>query len=179
MNTAPKIGRNWGWMLAYGIVLVLAGIFAMWHPIATGLAVGVMLAVSFMLGGVAALVAAFRDAGWLAKTVDVVFGLLMLFAAFVCLVNPFGGAVSVVWLIGILFMISGGYELVAGFRSAHEKVWLILLGILDLGIGLWMAFMMSPGAALVALAVLIGASFIFRGVLVSALAFQLRSAAKG
>lgn len=171
-------GRNWGWMLAYGILLVAVGIFAMVHPLATGLAIGVMLAISFLFAGVGALVAAVRDAGWQAKMVDLLYGVLALLAAFVCFANPFGGAVSLVWVIGILFLIMGGYELVAGFRTSHEKIWLILLGVVDILIGYWAAFSMPPDAALVALATLVGISFLLRGVFVALLALRLRGLAR-
>ena len=175
---AVGVGRNWVWMLAYGILLVVAGFFAMWHPLATGLAMGVILAVSFAFSGAGSLIAAFRDAGWQAKTVDVLFGILMLFAAFVCLVNPFGGAVSIVWVIGVIFLITGVYEFVAGFRAGREKVWLILLGVVDMLLGFWATFMMPPDAALVALAAMVGLVFVFRGAMLSAFAFRLRDLTK-
>ena len=174
-----RIGRNWGWILAYGILLVVTGIFAMLNPMATGLAVGLILAVSFFAGGAVSLAAAFRDAGWQSKAVDIVFGILALLAGLICLANPFGGAISIVWVIGVLFLVSGGFEFIAGLRAKHEKFWLILLGICDMLIGFWAVFLMGPGAALVTLATLVGIGFVFRGTLLSVFAFQVRELTKG
>lgn len=178
-NAFSAVGRNWGWVLAYGVLLIIAGFIAMANPIATGLAVGVILGISFTFSGVASLFAAFADAGWRAKTVDILFGLLALFAAFVCLANPFSGAVSVVWVIGFMFLIAGAYEIVAGFQADQDKIWLILLGAVDLALGVWVTVFMGAGVALVALATLVGFGFLFRGALISALAFKLRGLAKG
>lgn len=173
-----RAGRNWGWILAYGILLVVIGIFAMMNPLATGLAIGLMLAISFLIGGAGSLVAAFRDAGWQSKMVDILFGILSLVVGILCLSNPFGGAISIVWVIGILFIVSGLFEFAAGLRADQEKVWLILLGLCDMLIGFWAAFLLGPGAALVALATLVGIGFLFRGVVLSILAFQVRALAK-
>lgn len=170
--------RNWGWMLAYGVLLILLGIFAAMHPVATGLAVGIILAISFIVAGILALIAAFRDGGWQAKTVDIVFGILAVLAGVICIVNPFNGATSVIWAIGIMFLVMGAYEFVSGLRATSEKTWLILMGIVDMVIGFWAAFMLGPMAALFSLAVLVGISFIFRGVMLSSLAWQLRGRAK-
>lgn len=172
------VGRNWGWMLIYGIVLIVFGIFALMHPLATGLAVGIMLGISFLFGGVGSLFAAFNDAGWQAKTVDILFGAMSLFAAFVCIANPFSGAVSIVWLIGILFLVMGGFEFVTGFKTDGERIWLILLGVVDMLIGFWAAFLMPPGAALLSLAALVGIAFIFRGAVATMLAFKVRGLTK-
>lgn len=176
-SATGSVGRNWGWMLAYGILLMAFGVFAMMNPIATGLAVGIILAVSFLFAGVGSLIAAFKDAGWQAKTVDILFGIMALFAAFICFANPFSGAVSIVLLIGVLFLILGGYEVVAGFRTGGEKLWLILLGVVDMLIGFGAAFFMTPDAALVSLSALVGIGFVFRGALLSILAFKVRGLA--
>lgn len=178
-QAGPRVlGRNWGWILAYGVLLIVLGFFAMFHPLATGMAMGLILGISFLFAGVGALFAAFRDAGWQGKLVDVLFGVLALFAAFICVANPFSGAVSIVWVIGIIFLVTGGYELIAGFRADHDKVWLIVLGLVDLVLGLWATFFMPADAALVALAALVGIVFVFRGGLLTALALQLRGISK-
>lgn len=182
MNTIAsdlkQVGRNWSWMLAYGILLVVLGIFAMTHPLAMSYGVGIILSVSFLFSAGGALIAAFRDAGWQAKTVDVLFGVLSLLAAIIFFVNPFSGALTVIWVIGVMFLIMGGFEFVAGFRSNSDRVWLIMLGVVDMLIGFWATFFMPPTAALVALATLVGLAFMFRGILLAILAFKTRGLAK-
>lgn len=173
-TVANGAGRNWIWLLLYGILLIIIGIIASMNPLATGLAVGLLLSFSLFVAGVGSLIAAFTDFGWRARTVDIVYGILALLGGAICLANPFGGAISLVWVIGVMFLVIGGFELMAGFRASSEKLWLILMGLLDLGIGFWATFLMPPGAALVALTVLVGFGFLFRGVLLTMLAFSVR-----
>lgn len=165
-------------MLAYGVLLVLIGFFALAHPFATALAAGLLLGTSLAFGGAASLIAAFRDAGWRAKTVDLLFGVLILIAAFICLADPFSGAISLAWVIGIIFLITGFYELAAAFRIGSNRISLILLGVVDIALGLWMTIFMGPGAALIALAGVVGIAFVFRGVLLSVAALKLRGLAR-
>lgn len=175
-NGLATARRNWGWMLTYGILLIFFGIFLMMHPVITSMSIGVLLGLSFAFAGIGSLVAAFRDAGWQAKLVDVLFGVLALFAAFVVLVNPFGGAFSLVWFAGIMFMVIGLFEIVNAFRVTADKFFLFILGVFDIFIGGYIAFTMGAGAALITLALWVGLGFIFRGVIVSMLAFKLRKA---
>ncbi len=81
------------------------------------------------------------------------------------------------WVIGIMFIVMGVFELVGAFQVDTDRVWLILLAILDIVIGYWAAFRMGPGDALLALAGLVGIAFLFRGVLMSVLAFRVKGLA--
>lgn len=175
VSTAHGAKRNWLWILIYGLFLISVGLFALMHPAATGLAIGIMLAASFLLGGVGALAAAFMDAGWQSKLLDLLYGVMCLVAGFICFVNPLGGAISLAVIIGIFFLVAGGFEFVIGFKTGDEKVPLIVLGMIDMLIGFWMVFLMGPGDQLIAIATLLGLGFIFRGVVISALAFKVRS----
>lgn len=167
--------RQWGWMLATGIILVVIGVLAALHPLATGLAMGTLLAVVFLIGGVASLAAAFRDAGWQAKVVDILFGVLALLGAIVCVANPFSGAISLAWLIGVLFLVSGIMEILAATRASSDRILLGILGVVDVVLGAYVTFAIDPAGGLVLLALMVGFGFIARGVLLSALAIRIRN----
>ena len=173
-----RAGGKWGWMLAAGLVLILIGIFATTNPVATGLAVGVILASTFAIGGCVSLIAAFKDTGWQAKTVDVLFGLFALIASFICLVNPFGSAVSLIWVGGVFFIANGVVEIVSALRRGPNRVMLGILGVIDILLGIYIAFYVGPLSALVVLAFFVGVGFIVRGVMLSVLAFRVRGLAK-
>ena len=168
------VRRAWGWMLAYGILLIVVGWFAAFHPIATNLAVGVMLGVAMVFVGVASIIAAFRDFGWQSKLVDVLFGFLALLGAFLFLAMPVLSATGLVWAAGIFFIVNGGFELYNGFKSSEDRVFLIVMGIIDLALGIYISTFMPLGAQIVTLALFVGFGFIFRGVILSVLAFKVR-----
>lgn len=56
--------RNWGWLLALGIVWIILGSFAIVIPFAATLALELVLGAIFAAGGIAQTVQAFRCRGW-------------------------------------------------------------------------------------------------------------------
>ncbi|MCA0211469.1 MAG: DUF308 domain-containing protein [Proteobacteria bacterium] len=173
-NSGAKARRAWGWMLAYGILLILAGWFAAFNPIATSVAVGIMLGIALLFAGIASIIAAFREFGWQAKLVDVLFGALALGGAFLVLAMPVLSATSLVWAVGIFFIVNGAFELINGFKASEDKVWLILMGVIDLALGIYISTFMPVGAQIVTLAWFVGLGFIIRGIILSLLAVRVR-----
>ncbi len=162
-----------GWIFAYGLLLMAIGIIALARPLATGLATGLFIAFLLLAGGVAGLVAGFSGRGWRSNWLDAVTGLLSLLLGLLVLADPFAGALSLVWMIGLWLLLVGAFELVAAMRSSTHRGLLALLGALDvlLGIGL---LLVGPVAALMMLAVMVGVSFLFRGAFLVLLVLRLR-----
>jgi uncharacterized membrane protein HdeD (DUF308 family) len=99
--------RGWGWKLFGGIVGILAGLVILRHPLWAALVVpttvAVLIGVAGILMGVAQLVAAVRGGGFgvgLLGALSALFGLLILF-------NPFGAALSLPFVFGILGIVVG------------------------------------------------------------------------
>jgi uncharacterized membrane protein HdeD (DUF308 family) len=162
LDRESPAGTGWGWTFVAGIVLVLAGLVAILHPFATGLATGILLAWSLIAGGIFALIAGLTDlrarGGWLFA----ILGTLAVLAGVVVMVNPFAGALSLVWAIGAWLVVSGILELLGGIGDRHGRTWLILFGLVDILIGVLLMFM-DPFSALFFLAVAVGISFVLRG----------------
>lgn len=168
------LSKGWGWILLYGILLAVVGVAALAEPLATGVVTGFFVAYVLIVGGVLGIVAGFSGKGWRSKWLDIAVGLLSLIIGLLVLWNPFVGAFSLVWAIGFWLVVIGVLEISAAVRSAHHRGWLILLGIIDvvLGIALLIA---GPVTALLVLAAVIGISFIFRGVFLILFALRLRN----
>lgn len=164
---------GWGWILAYGILLAVIGAIALVEPLATGLATGFIVAYVLIVGGILGIVAGLSGSGWRHKWLDIAVGLLSLVLGLLVLWNPFVGAFSLVWAIGFWLVAIGALEISVAFRSARHRGWLIFLGIVDLLLGVALLFA-GPASALFFLAVVIGTSFIFRGVFLSVFALRLR-----
>jgi uncharacterized membrane protein HdeD (DUF308 family) len=164
---------GWGWTFAAGIVLVAAGIVAIFHPFATTLATGLLLGWSLIAAGAFALVAGVTDlrarGGWLYA----VLGLLAVLAGAVVMFNPFAGALSLVWAIGAWLVVGGILELFGGLSARRGRTWLMLLGLVDILIGVLLMFM-DPFSALFLLAVAVGVSLLLRGIGLVLLGLGLR-----
>ncbi|WP_129793834.1 HdeD family acid-resistance protein [Sphingosinicella sp. CPCC 101087] len=165
----------WGWTIAAGIVLVVGGIAAIFHPVATGLATGLLLGWILIAGGVFAVLAGMTDlrasGGW----IYALLGLLAVLAGVIVLLNPFAGALSLVWALGAWLIVGGVLELVGGVGSRRGRGWLILFGIVDILIGV-LLMIMDPFSALFFLAVAVGISLALRGVALVVLALRLSRA---
>ncbi len=172
---APRaIRRSWGWILAYGILLIVIGAVAMFNPVPTNFAIGVLLGVVLLIAGVVSFIAGFRDFGWQTKVVDFLFGLLALIGALVFLAMPVLSAASLVWAAGIFFIVNGVFELYHGFKASEHRTMLLVVGAVDLLLGIYLAFLMPIGSQILALAWFVGLAFIFRGVLLAIVAFGVR-----
>src|SRR5260370_25209931 len=56
-----RVGRHWGWLMAFGIITVVAGFMALVWPSVTLLVVAVLFGVQLIVAGVFRFVAAFAS----------------------------------------------------------------------------------------------------------------------
>lgn len=173
---APRAA--WGWVLVYGILTSIIGVIALLNPVVTGLATGVLLGFSLLIYGVFAVVAGFSSLATRSRWIEILLGVLALVAGVIVLVNPFAGALSLVWAIGAWLLVIGIFEIIAAVKTAQDRGWRLFLGVVDALLGAYLLFT-GPGAGLVFLAVMFGISFLFRGAFLIALALGLRRLAKG
>src|SRR6266851_1072050 len=67
-ETLKKLGRAWMWLLAFGIISILAGVAALVWPGPTLVIIAIVFAVQLIVAGIYRFVAAFSiplEAGWL------------------------------------------------------------------------------------------------------------------
>src|SRR3546814_12400966 len=48
---------GWGWILAYGVIVFLVGLLALFNPLATGMATGLLIGVMLVVYGIFAIIA--------------------------------------------------------------------------------------------------------------------------
>jgi len=109
--------RSWGWIVAQGVISVLAGLLALVWPGVTALSLLFVIAFWALVLGVAAIAEGFRSRrtddrwGWtVAKgALDVVFGVLLL-------VWPATGILALLWLVGVFAVVGGIMLAVLAFR---------------------------------------------------------------
>lgn len=89
------------------LALVVFGLVAIFHPVVTGIATGVIVATTLVFAGLSSLWAGISGDGPLGRTSSVLFGVLALVTGVFLLFFPLEGAVSLVWLIGVSFVATG------------------------------------------------------------------------
>ena len=108
--------RHWAWMLAIGILGILAGLLVIANPYLTAILAPTILAIIVgILGivmGAVGLVHAFRGAGWSQG----VWGLISIVLGLVLLFNPLIALQILPWVLGICGIIGGAVLIVISFR---------------------------------------------------------------
>lgn len=166
--SSPRKGL--GWLIAYAVAIMFLGLIALINPIATGLAVGLMLGLALTLYGVLAIVSgASGEKDW----AEIGLGVLAVLAGVITWLDPFGGAMTLVWIIGFWLLFAGVLQLVTAFRRRRNRGWAVALGILDMVLGV---LLLGAGAAtaLAFLAAAVGLSLLARGAFLLTLALGAR-----
>ena len=164
LETRKLITEKWGWFLALGIVLIVAGLAAIAFPFLSTIAAKIMLGWLFLIGGVVMILHAFNAPGWKGFIWELLIGILYLVAGVYLSFFPLTGLVTLAILLAALFIAEGVAEVIMAFQvRPHEGWgWLLLSGIAALAVGV-MIGMDLPGSATWALGLLVGINLIFSG----------------
>ena len=172
-SLAQASGKAWGWVLAYGILLLLIALVVIANPLVAGVATGLLIGVVLVIYGIAAIAAGWTSLSQRARWVEVLLGLLALVAGIFAIFNPVAGALSLVWAIGAWLTVSGGFQIAFALKARHDRGWRLFLGVLDVVLGLILLFS-NPATGLAFLAVIIMISLVVRGIFLILLANTLR-----
>ncbi|HTU80527.1 MAG TPA: HdeD family acid-resistance protein [Candidatus Acidoferrales bacterium] len=167
--------KNWGWYLAMGVVLMLAGLYCIWAEGMATMASVVVLGAILMVGGIAQIAAAFVAKGSGAVIVLLLAGFLEIVVGLMLIGHPGVGAITITLFIAMLLVFGGVYRLVSALvMQAPHLGWAVLGGIVTalLGIMLWAQW---PFSATWFIGFAVGISFLFQGAGWSSLAFKLKS----
>ncbi|MBF9032957.1 hypothetical protein HKCCE2091_01790 [Rhodobacterales bacterium HKCCE2091] len=150
-------------MLIAGIILIVGGVLSLLAPYAASIAVTLIVGWSFLIGGIVNLAAAFGNDGH--RGSHVLFGLLGLLLGLSFLLDPLGGVVSLTILVGIVFLVSGGFRLaLAWARREMSGFWILLLsGALSVLLG-GLILSNLGGAAQSILGIIVGIELLSAGI---------------
>jgi uncharacterized membrane protein HdeD (DUF308 family) len=171
-----RVGRHWGWLLAFGIITVVAGIVALAWPGPTLVVLAVLFGIELVVLGVYRFVAAFGpDMSAGNRILYALLGVLSLIIGLYALRHVFITLIALAVLLGIFWVINGTVELFAAIshREMAHRVWTSVLGILSIFAGL--ILLAYPGISLVVLSVIVGIWLLVFGFMEINVAWQIRS----
>ncbi|GAB7553625.1 hypothetical protein NRB_31330 [Novosphingobium sp. 11B] len=171
MERAP--GSTWGWVMAYGVLLILAALIVLLNPLVAGVATGLILGVILIVAGVAAVAAGWTSLSSRARWTEILLGVLALLAGIFAVADPVAGALSLVIAIGLWLVVSGVFQIAFALKARHDKGWRLLLGVLDVVLGLVLLFS-SAATGLAFLAIIVAISLTVRAVFLIQLALLLK-----
>jgi|SRR5690242_61240 uncharacterized membrane protein HdeD (DUF308 family) len=155
---------RWGWIVALGVVSVIAGVIALATDIfATAIAVYV---IGFMMlfSGATEIVAAFNAKDWSHRILWLLLGALYVFAGIICLQNPFAAATILTLLLGFALIIGGLVRifLATRMRQGTPWGWVVFSGLISVLLGI-IIIAKWPVSSFFVLGIFLGVDLIFIG----------------
>jgi uncharacterized membrane protein HdeD (DUF308 family) len=172
-----RIGRHWGWLLLFGVLMVVAGILAVAWPGPTVLVLGVLFGIQILVSGIFSFINAFaaEESGG-ARVLNAILGLLGIVIGLYAIRHILVSVVALALLIGIYWVAFGIAEIYNAIarQDRPNRGWMGFVGVLSVIAGILV--IMWPGLSLVTLAFVLGFWLIVYGVMEIGLAFRVRSA---
>ena len=162
LSGAPA-GAGWGWILAYGVLSVLLGVAAFVWPFAATYAATVVIGAFFIAAGIVSIAAGVLGKGYEGKLYALGFGIVSLVIGLIMAFEPATGALSLTLLVAIWLGLRGAMELVLGSRFERGRGLMIVLGIVNILLALYVLATL-PFSSLTLPGFILGISFIFGGI---------------
>ena len=170
------MGAGWGWIMAYGILSVLIGIAAFAWPFAATYAATLIVGAFLIAAGGVSIVSGIVAHDHHGRGYAIGFGIVSLIIGLVMAFDPLSGAISLTVLVAIWLGARGVMELVVGTRIRRGRGLMIVLGIVNVLLALYIVATL-PWSALTLLGIILGVSFLFGGVTAIAAAASHRKGA--
>ena len=163
-ETRREIARHWGWFLALGILLVLAGMAAIAFPFLSTIAAKIAIGWIFLVAGVVEVIHAFYVKRWAGFFWNLLIGLLYIVAGAWLAFFPLTGVLTLTIVIAALFIAEGIMEFIMGLRMRPHDGWgwVVFSGLVAVAAGLLIALSL-PASAVWALGLLAGINLLFSG----------------
>jgi uncharacterized membrane protein HdeD (DUF308 family) len=169
--------RTYGlFLIVAGVLGAIAGILALVYPDVTLLALALIAGINLMVLGILALIDAFggeRDTT--GRVLAAILGVLGLIAGLVVIRRPGESLLAVLVILGIWLVVSGIVDVVRAFANVEGRALRLLGALVDVILGA--LILALPKLSLATLAILVGISFLVRGVFMVVRGIGLRRAA--
>jgi uncharacterized membrane protein HdeD (DUF308 family) len=171
-----QVGRHWGWVLAYGILTLLAGVLVLAWPSETLLVLAVLFGIQLIISGIFRFVAALASSDLTGGTrvMLALLGVLSIIIGLWAVRHAVLTLVALAVFLGIFWVVNGLIDIFAAVahREMPDRGWSILMGVLSIIAGL--IVLAFPGLTLLGLAVILGIWLLVFGILEIMGAFRLR-----
>jgi len=174
-GVSHQLAPRWGWFVALGVVMVLAGMIALGDTVLVTLLSVVFIGAALLAGGVFQIIHAFANQEWGAFLFALLCGALYVAGGLLIMWEPVHGSMVITIMLLVALTVGGILRIAMALR--HREVggwWLLLLtGIISVALAV-ILYLSLPWSSLWVLGTLIGIELIFHGVAWIRLGFALR-----
>ncbi len=176
-DMVARVGRHWGWVLAFGIITLLIGIAALAWPGRTLVVVAVLFGIQLVVMGIFRFAGAFAsdDLTGGTRVLLALLGVLSLIIGLYAVRHVLITLLALALLLGIFWTVSGAVELFTAIshREMRNRGWNAVMGIVSILAGI--VVLAYPAISLFTLAVVLGVWLIIFGAMQVTAAFRIRS----
>ena len=155
---------KWGWIVALGVVYVVAGVIALGSVVSATAATVFVVGIMMLIAGVAEVINAFQVKTWGKFLFWLALGVLYILAGFVAFENPLLTAVWLTLILGVALVASGIMRIFLGFsmKEGTPWVWVVVSGVITLLLGL-IILVHWPISSLWTLGIFLGVDLVIAG----------------
>lgn len=158
------LGRNWGWMLAFGIFSIVLGTIGLGMTFGLTLASVLLFGILLIVGGIFQLVDAFKCQGWKSTVWHVLIALLYIAGGVLIIFDPIlASATLTLTLAGVLIAV-GVMRTIMAFQHRGQSGWgwLLFSSIVSIALGL-MIIAQWPVSGMWVIGLFVAIEMIFNG----------------
>jgi uncharacterized membrane protein HdeD (DUF308 family) len=176
-NAIAPLRAKWGWIVALGVVYLIAGIIALGSVVSATVASVFVVGIMMIVAGVVEVISAFQIRTWGRFIFWLLLGVLYIVAGFVAFENPLLTAVWLTLFLGAALVASGLLRIFLGFNMKHGSpwIWVVVSGLITLILGV-IILAHWPFSAVYTLGIFLGVDLIFAGASWIGLGFGLKNA---
>ncbi len=178
LKTEPSTKLNHNRLLAAGVGLMLTGQLAIVFPLATTLAVEIMVGSFLVVAGLAVGIQAFSENDWKSTLGEAFVAAIYIIGGLAFLVLPIGGAIALTAMLGMIFVIDGICRCAIAFWFRSTTYWIaaFLSGCLSVLLGGLVLAGLGNGSSLAFIGLLLGVNLILSGATLASLGWAARDA---
>jgi uncharacterized membrane protein HdeD (DUF308 family) len=134
---APRIG--WGWLFAFGVVLVVLGVICLVNVVDATLVTVAIVGLLLIVGGIVQIVGALMGGGTTGRRIlHGAIGVLYILVGIEIFADPLSGAVALTLVIAIFLIAEGILRIYSAIADSPPYRWLlVLLGVITILLGFW------------------------------------------
>ena len=156
---------KWGWIVALGVVFLVAGVIALGSVVAATETAVLVVGIMMLMGGVAEIIAAFGVKSWGKFLFWLLLGVLYVAAGMIAIMNPLLAAAYLTLMLGVALAVGGILRIFLAFQmKSAGGPWagVALSGVITFALGC-MIIVQWPASSLFVLGVFLGIDLIFIG----------------
>lgn len=178
MPVSKELKRNWGWLLALGILFEILGFIGMGMVVTLTMVSILFIGVLFIAGGVIQLIDSFKCRGWKAFIWHVLIALLYIIAGGLVIYDPVAASAIITMILAWVLIVIGVTRCVMAFSlksSSRGWIWLLIAGVAAIVLGI-MILMQWPMSSFWIIGLLLAIEMIINGWSYILLALAIKNA---